>query len=205
MAALVLQLLYGVLVNARLSLLNTILDISENEKCSHEVGAIATVCLSKESPSWEEYLGNDFIQGCLMESARLRVNFVGLGKSSVPQKSTQFGQYHIPEGDILSNCSLLAQVYEEGNHGDEDYDPWRMTKSKEWGRSDISAWGAGMHACPGKRFSVIEIKICVAYLFASFEVDMKRSKVSKRDAMGASGMFNDVQFDAWLIPRESRE
>lgn len=195
----VLQLLYGMIVNARLSILNTIADISENEACREEVGLIAASYFHKEPPPWEEYLKDDFIHACVMETGRLRVNFAGLAKFSETE-GTPFGDYHIQKKDILSNCSILPQIYGNGDHGNENYDPWRMMGSKNWGPSDVSGWGAGMHACPGKRFSIIEIKLCVAYFLAGFKVDMNKSRISNRDMMGASGMFNTTWFDAFLIP-----
>ena len=95
----------------------------------------------------------------------------------------------VPKGTNLSVEVMAMQTGPEYENPLE-FDPWRFQKIQEQTgkRSDITtttneflAFGHGRHACPGRFFAAVEIKLLMAYLALHYDVKCEQDGVRPKD------------------------
>lgn len=102
---------------------------------------------------------------------------------SVQRETTE--NYQIPNTNIMidKHTSIIVPVY--GIHHDPDiyenpnlFDPSRFDKEEVEKRHPLSflSFGDGPRNCPGIRFSLLEIKICLAKLLINNQMTLDRIK-----------------------------
>ncbi|EAU90768.2 cytochrome P450 [Coprinopsis cinerea okayama7 len=83
----------------------------------------------------------------------------------------------VPKGLTLAvDITGMHQSSEYGNPS--EFDPWRFSRIQEAGkRSDMTttnaeflAFGHGRHACPGRFFAAVELKLMMAYVVLNYDV-----------------------------------
>jgi cytochrome P450 len=95
----------------------------------------------------------------------------------------------LPKGTALSVDTTPMHMGSEYENP-EEFDPWRFynIQQKTGKRSDITttsndflAFGHGRHACPGRFFAAVEIKLMMAYLVLNYDIKCEQDGVRPKD------------------------
>lgn len=112
-----------------------------------------------------------YLDACVMESARMNTYIFPLVRQGVDTDA--FGGYYIGDADCVALCEPLMMLYDSPTFKEPlNYRPERFIGNQAEPKTpkNVMTWGAGMHLCPGKRFSVYEIKTAMALITNTFEI-----------------------------------
>ena len=113
----------------------------------------------------------DFIEACLHETMRLKPVAPFMVLESL--RETCIGDLHVPPGTLLwcamRHDSLQARHFERPL----EFDParWLAGGSSGSARRVAMPFGAGPRTCPGRYLAFTEMKMALAMLLASFEIE----------------------------------
>ncbi|TFK90085.1 cytochrome P450 [Polyporus arcularius HHB13444] len=118
----------------------------------------------------------------LKESQRLNgINVLGMTRRAMQDTVLADGTF-IPAGTLCSVPSYCPHHDEEKYDGANDFKPFRFSDSKEAGSTrqqfvntsdDFMAFGRGKHACPGRFFAAMELKVILAYLLMNYDMELQ--------------------------------
>lgn len=107
-----------------------------------------------------------FLDACVTESARMNTHVFPISRKPM-NKLMSIGDYYLYNIDSVHLCEPIMMLYEGSpNNFPLQYNPDRFLGDNAESKSpnDIMTWGAGVHLCPGKQFSIYEIKAAVALI-----------------------------------------
>ncbi len=156
--------------NTALALTATLLDLSNNPEYWKMVRD--TTRKAVKEGDYRSIFSDKMIDSCAMESARMNSHIFALNRMPMTGINT-LGDYFV--GDV--DCCVLSEpilMQFEASHDKfkdpENYNPDRFINGDEQTDSrSVMTWGSGVHLCPGKLFSLYEIKVGMAMLTNVFE------------------------------------
>ena len=175
-------LLYVSSENTALGLLNTMVDLAQNEEYWNKVKLDSAKYLGQNDI--KGLFSSQIIDSCLMESARMGTHIFPIGRK--PLKKDTIGEYFL-DNDSIDNVSLCLPLMMSDNDvasdvfvDSETYDPSRyQNNSNAKNSTNIMTWGSGSHLCPGKQFAIYEIKMAMALLTTTFKQFAIPKKIAK--------------------------
>ncbi|KAH6915699.1 cytochrome P450 [Coprinopsis sp. MPI-PUGE-AT-0042] len=125
----------------------------------------------------------------IKESQRLRPMANVLMNRVVMNDYTFGNGVTLPKGSTIA-VDLTDMHMSPDYDNAKEFDPWRFYKIQtETGKrsdmttttSDFLAFGHGRHACPGRFFAAVEIKLMMAYLVLNYDVKCEQDGVRPKD------------------------
>ncbi|KXT16518.1 hypothetical protein AC579_1349 [Pseudocercospora musae] len=113
----------------------------------------------------------------------------------------------IPAGTMLA-VPVYTIARDQAHFSDpEKFDPYRFTKAREGGNNDhlqfasvthgTMAFGCGKHACPGRFFAALEIKLILIHLLKHFDVKAKPGQD------GVTRRYGNMEYDSMVSMKRS--
>ena len=112
----------------------------------------------------------------------------GVGRKIVaPDGLTAPNGLHLPHGTVVALPTWGAHRDRQIYHDPEQFQPFRFSDLRSVNQEDrakdaklmapsispdYGAWGLGKHACPGRFFAVHEMKLFLAYMLLTYELDL---------------------------------
>lgn len=195
-------LLYVSSENTALGLTNSIVELACSpiywEKCKAEAASFLRVGDIKG------LFASQLLNACVMETARLNSHIFALNRKPLDKGIASIGNYFVGDADSIALCEPLLMVHgtaDEVFSNPKTYNPSRfLTQNKEPLTSHtVMTWGAGVHQCPGKIFSIYEIKMALALILTNFEFVLEDGAISKIDYFSPSA-FAERKVAAVLKP-----
>lgn len=155
---------------------------SAMQAVQHEVRAIAAASGQAEPGhvfTHEQTHGMDYLEACLNETMRLKP----VGPLNVMQalRDTQVGDVQLPAGAMVW-CVMRHDTLQDRYFRDAGrFDPQRWLgdgpRSAAASAKRVSMpFGAGPRICPGRYLALLEMKMAIAMLFNSFDVQSIRTE-----------------------------
>ncbi|OXA54040.1 putative lanosterol 14-alpha demethylase [Folsomia candida] len=201
-------LLYVSSENTALGLTNTVTDLACNttywEKCKREAG----LYLGGDSTDIKGLFASPLINACVMESARLNSHIFALNRKPL-DKLASIGGYHVGHAETIAMCEPMLMVHASAQEifsNPKIYNPDRFLGPAKESMAPLSVmtWGAGVHLCPGKMFSIYEIKMALGLILLNFEFELEKGSISKIDYFSPSAFAErKVQASLKVLVEES--
>jgi len=166
----VILLLFAGSINTSTLIQHVIIDLANNPSVYEELRSEVSECIARDD--MDGIQKSVLLNACLMESSRLNANLIGFTRKC--RENITLGNYEVGKGDVVSVCTPMmmedASIFKEPLN----YNPHRFIgeNSEQFTSTKVLNWGAGTHLCPGKQFSIFEIKILIAYLVDSFRFEI---------------------------------
>jgi cytochrome P450 len=129
---------------------------------------VLRVAPSLDAMTIEQMDGLDFIEACAQEALRLKPPAAFMPVEAVVD--TVVGDVQVARGTIVW-CVLRASNMDEAVFANAAaFDPQRWLDG-EVNRKAALPFGAGPRTCPGRYLALLEIKVAMAMLLASFEIE----------------------------------
>ncbi|TFK90057.1 cytochrome P450 [Polyporus arcularius HHB13444] len=139
----------------------------------------------------------------LKESQRLNgINVLGMSRRAMQDIVLADGTF-IPAGTLCVVPSYPPHHDEETYDGADDFKPFRFLDSKEAGSTrqqfvntsdEFMAFGRGKHACPGRFFAAMELKVILSYLLMNYDMELQDK---------STGRPANVHFGITILPSPS--
>ncbi|RPD64607.1 cytochrome P450 [Lentinus tigrinus ALCF2SS1-7] len=118
----------------------------------------------------------------LKESQRFNgINILGMTRRAMQDITLADGTF-LPAGTLLAVPSYSPHHDEEKYEGANEFKPFRFSDSEDAGSTrhqfvntsdEYMAFGRGKHACPGRFFAAMELKIILAYLLMNYDMELQ--------------------------------
>jgi cytochrome P450 len=126
-----------------------------------------------------------------------------LRKVMSPSGFTFTSGHHLPQGSTILGIPYAAEslnptIYENP----EEFDGYRFVKLKKesddpnrWGFASINGghWGNGKHACPGRFFAALEVKLLLAAILMKYDVRMADGQPRPKDGHFAVNVMANTE------------
>lgn len=124
--------------------------------------------------SYEQLGGLAFVEACANETMRLKPVAPILINQAV--RDTVLADIEIPAGSLIMCLMRPAAVDEKHFVNAQAFDPARWLGAEAQARSSSAKrvampFGAGPRLCPGRYLAMIEMKMVIAMLFSSFDIE----------------------------------
>ena len=177
---LIVCLLYISSENTSLSLNSALIDLARNPEYWEQVKNESEKNL--QNKDYKAITDSDLLERCFLETVRLGSHVFALSRQPVKKNAT-IGNYFIGN-DIhsIAICEPIMMKFECSTdvfENPEVYNPERYLEPRKEpmsGKYNMT-FGSGCHACPGKTFSKLEVKIAISMLLTNFE----RFKIKDED------------------------
>jgi len=123
-----------------------------------------------------------YLEACVKESLRKHPPLIMLMRHV--KKSTQVGNYIVPEGDIIAMTPLGAMRCEDIWSNPDEWDPERFLPPREEQNKlehSFVGFGAGAHRCLGEKFGTMQSKTIITTLFHHFDIEIVQGRVPDPD------------------------
>lgn len=163
-------LLYASAENTAHALTNTLIELSKDEDIWMKVGEECDKYINKDD-DLELVFKSPLIDACVMEAMRLNSHIFAIARRPMSLKT--LGDYYIGDYDNIAICTSMLMCGTCANdlyHEPQNYDPRRFLEPRFEKKTSeyILNWSAYVHQCPGKYFSIYEIKTALAYFIINF-------------------------------------
>jgi cytochrome P450 len=124
----------------------------------------------KDLQKYEEVSGLPFIDACINETMRLKPVAPILMLEAA--RDTAVAGIEVPEGTLLM-CLMRAGATDERRFPDAHaFDPERwFSRNSNSSKRVAMPFGAGPRLCPGRYLAILEMKMVIAMLLGSFEIE----------------------------------
>jgi len=124
-----------------------------------------------ETLDYECLMKMNYLGGCISEALRLYPPIILMMRKVL--QTTRCGEFTIPEGHIAVTSPAVTGRLSEFWPNPEQFDPLRYQDADT---SEIKhafiPFGAGRHACMGRRFAYLQVKAILSLLFRQFDLQM---------------------------------
>ena len=120
---------------------------------------------------YENIMALPYVEACINETMRLKP--VAPILMLEPIRDTKVGELEVPAGALLM-CLMRAGATDERRFADaEAFDPerWFSGPSASSAKRVAMPFGAGPRLCPGRYLALLEMKMVMAMLLASFDIE----------------------------------
>ena len=120
-------------------------------------------------------VGNmEYLQNCVKESLRMHPPLILLMRMAMKDIETTLGNktYTIPKGDIVVTSPAVSSRIESVFKNPNEFEPERFGPERSEHKTPYSylGFGAGLHACMGQQFGLLQVKTIVSILMRNFEI-----------------------------------
>ncbi|EJF67303.1 cytochrome P450 [Dichomitus squalens LYAD-421 SS1] len=123
------------------------------------------------------------LDSLLKESQRFTgITLLGMIRRAVQDVKLVDGTY-LPRGTLFAFAGQATHTDTTNYDGADEFDPFRFSDVREGGdsarhqyvntSSDYIAFGRGKHACPGRFFASMELKVVLAYLILTYDMTLE--------------------------------
>eukprot|EP00039_Didymoeca_costata_P024487 m.10422 g.10422 ORF g.10422 m.10422 type:complete len:476 (+) comp4257_c0_seq1:46-1473(+) len=118
----------------------------------------------------------------LNETLRLHPPFFQLAR--ILNEDVEFQGYTLPKDHIVSvSPGAVQRIPSMWGPDGEEYNPGRWTEENASTHKDYSwiPFGGGRHACSGRKFATISLKVVLSWLVRNYELELVSNKLPKED------------------------
>jgi cytochrome P450 len=127
------------------------------------------------APTWEEVERLQFVEACAHETMRLKPVAPINGLQAL--RETVLGDVRIPAGSVVINLMRHDSVSEAHVDRASEFLPERWLADAQAGAAGSSLkrlstpFGAGPRICPGRYLALLEMRLAIATLLGSFDIE----------------------------------
>lgn len=155
----------------------TTMFLAHNNECMQKVmKEQAAVLGSMNEPLTADSVAKmDYLQNCIKEALRLHPPLIMLMRMAMQDIETTCDgkKYIIPKGDIVVTSPAVAGRLASVFSNPDSYDPDRFSEERNEQKTQYGylGFGAGMHACMGQQFGLLQVKVLMSVLLRCYKFE----------------------------------